>query len=156
MSVSPVESLPDVIPLTFAERDLKSRLEAVVRTGFETFMLVGQALSEIRQRRLFRVEYPDFASYAKAEFGLALSSANGLIQHFQLAQNLIDDGVSLPPDLTHTAVKPLAGLPDEAGLRIVCWQFASSISPARSPSSILVSRLVRILRSELDEIEDPE
>src|SRR5262249_45193788 len=129
----------NAIPLTAKERTLKTQLEAVVRSGFETFMRVAEALSEIRRRRLYRCDYVDFASYVKAEFGLALSSANGLIRNFEIAQNLMADGVQLAPDTLPTTVKPLAGVPADEGLRTACWQYAQSLSPARTPSSTLVT-----------------
>jgi hypothetical protein len=74
-----------------------------------------------------------------------------LIRNAELAQNLLNDGIRLPPDTLPTAVKPLAGLPDAEGLRSVCWQFAAKLSPARVPSSTAISRIVRLVRHELDD-----
>jgi hypothetical protein len=88
---------------------------------------------------------------------MQLSTANGLIRNAELAQNLLNDGIRLPPDTLPTAVKPLAGLPDAEGLRSVCWNYAQSLSPARTPSSTVISRVVRLIRFELDDAcVDPE
>jgi hypothetical protein len=138
------EPVPDVIPLTANEKRRKQELGAVIRSGLETFLRVGEALCEIRRRRLFRCQYATFSEYVKAEFALALSSANGLIRNFEIAQNLMADGVQLAPDTLPTTAKPLAGVPAEEGLRTTCWQYAQSLSPARTPSAI------RIVRNELD------
>jgi hypothetical protein len=144
------EPVPDVIPLTKSEKQLKAELEAVIRSGLETFLRVGEALCEIRRRRLFRCQYATFSEYVKTEFALALSSANGLIRNFEIAQNLIADGVQLPPDTLPTTVKPLAGVPADEGLRTAVWGYAQSLSPARTPSSTVIARVVRIVRNELD------
>jgi hypothetical protein len=138
------DCVEDAIPLTPSEKCRKQELENVVRGGLATFLTVGAALLEIRRKRLFRVEYPDFPSYVRAEFNLAASSVNGLIQNFQLAQSLADDGITLPPDATSTTFKPLASLPTNEGLRSACWKFAVSISPARAPSGTLMARLTRL------------
>jgi hypothetical protein len=144
------EFIGDSIPLTSDEKRLKAEFESIIRSGLETFLAVGEALCEIRRRRLFRCQYATFSQYVKAEFALALSSANGLISNFEIAQNLIAHGVRLPPDTLPTTVKPLAGVPADEGLRTACWQYAQSLSPARTPSSTVIATVVRLVRSELD------
>jgi hypothetical protein len=150
------DQLPDVVPLTSAERQLKARLEEVIRSGFAEFMRVAEALSEIRRRRLYRECYVGFADYVRGEFALALSSATSIINSFELAQGLIADGVRLPRDITPTAVRPLAMLPNSEGLRTSCWQFVQSLSPSRCPSTTLVSRVARLIRAELDVMAESE
>ena len=59
---------------------------------------------------MYREFYVSFADYVRTEFALALSSANSIINSFDLAQGLIADGVKLPRDITPTAVRPLAML----------------------------------------------
>jgi hypothetical protein len=150
------EAVPDVVPLTQREKALKAELEAVVRSGFEVFMRVGEALAQIRQRRLFRAEYITFSDYVRSEFGMALSTANGLLRSAELAQQLVDDGVQLPADTLPAALKALAGIPPLEGLRTACWQYAQSLSPARAPSSTMVSRVVRLIHFELDDATSDE
>ena len=64
------------IPLTSGEKRRKQELEALVQAGLEEFLRVGQALAEIRNRRLYRTEYPTFEQYVRAKFGLARSTAD--------------------------------------------------------------------------------
>jgi hypothetical protein len=125
------EAVPDAVPLTQREKALKAELEAVVRAGFETFMRVGEALCEIRRHRLFRAEYITFSDYVRSEFGMALSTANGLLRSAEMAQQLVDDGIQLPADTLPSALKALTGIPPLEGLRTVVWQYAQSLSPAR-------------------------
>jgi hypothetical protein len=152
-----VETVPDIIPLTATERALKTELEIIIRANFAAFMQVGEALAQIRQRRLFRDRYITFSDYVKGEFGMMPSTANGLLRSAELAQQLVDDGIQLPADTLPSALKALTGIPPLEGLRTACWQYAQSLSPARSPSSTMVSRVVRLIRFELDDaISDEE
>lgn len=156
---SDAEPVEGAIPLTAREKALKAELESIVRAGFETFMRVGEALAQIRQRRLYRDRYITFADYVKGEFGMALPTANGLLRSAQMAEELRSDGVQLPSDTLPTAIKPLAGVPPLEGLRSACWLYAQSLSPSRAPSSTIVARVVRLVRFELDdatEMDDAE
>jgi len=59
-----------------SEKRRKQELETLVQAGLEEFLRVGQALAEIRNRRLYRTEYPTFEQYVRAKFGLARSTAD--------------------------------------------------------------------------------
>jgi len=74
------ESVPDACPLTSAEKTLKAELEAVVRSGLDEFLRVGNALATLRNKRLFRTEFGTFEEYCRNKFGLARSSADSLIR----------------------------------------------------------------------------
>ena len=83
------EPLPDVIPLTSSEKRRKQELETIVKAGLQEFLRVGQALAEIRNRRLYRTEFQTFEQYVRAKFGLARSSADQLICSASTAQCLL-------------------------------------------------------------------
>jgi hypothetical protein len=51
-------------------------LESVVERGLEEPLRVGQALAELRNRRLYRTEFPTFKQYVRSRFGLARSSVD--------------------------------------------------------------------------------
>jgi hypothetical protein len=54
------EPLSDVIPLTSVEKTRFAELESVVETHLETFLTVGRALCEIRNKRLYRQYWTTF------------------------------------------------------------------------------------------------
>jgi hypothetical protein len=115
------ESLPDVLPLTTREKKLKIELEAIVEHGFEEFLRVGNALAELRNRRLYRCEFPTFAEYVKTRFAIARSAADQLIRSFQVATSLLEAGVELPPGTTERVIRPISALPGDDDLKAATW-----------------------------------
>lgn len=55
------------------------RLETVVSKGLATFVEVGSALAEIRDRRLYRDTHPTFALYCEQQWEMGKSQAYRLI-----------------------------------------------------------------------------
>jgi hypothetical protein len=143
------QSVPDACPLSSGEKTLKAELEAVVRSGLDEFLRVGNALATLRNKRLFRTEFATFQEYVRVKFGLARSSADSIIRSAQTAEVLLEAGIELAPNTTATLMKPIASLPGEE-LQVACWQFAQSLAPARGVTEPLVSRLVRVIRNALE------
>jgi hypothetical protein len=81
---------PDTIALTPAETELKTDLEAVVRSGLLNFLTVGAALSRIRSLRLFRREYATFCGYVTAQTGLTPQQYSELCRVQLMAEALLD------------------------------------------------------------------
>lgn len=67
-------------PLTDAEYTDLERLETVVSKGLDTFVEVGNALAEIRDRRLYRQYHASFDAYCKDQWDIGRSRAYRLIQ----------------------------------------------------------------------------
>jgi hypothetical protein len=143
------EPVPDACPLTAAEKTLKAELEAIVSSGLEEFLRVGNALTTLRNRRLYRTEFVTFEEYVRTKFALARSSADQLIRSAQTAQVLLEAGIELPANTTATVLRPIASLPGEE-LQVACWEFAQSLAPARGVTQPLIARLVRVVRNALD------
>jgi hypothetical protein len=148
------EPLPDVIPLTSSEKRRKQELEALVQAGLKEFLRVGQALAEIRNRRLYRTEFPTFEQYVRAKFGLARSSADQLIRSASTAQCLLEAGAELPPGTTEAVIRPISTLPDDADLKSAVWEFVEAIAPECGPTSPLVERVCRTIKNALDGVTD--
>jgi hypothetical protein len=146
------EPVSDACPLTSTEKTLKAELEAIVSSGLEEFLRVGNALAELRNRRLYRTEFATFEEYVRTKFALARSSADQLIRSAQTAQVLLEAGVELPANTTATVLRPIASLPGEE-LQVACWEFAQSLAPARGVTQPLIARLVRVVRNALENTE---
>jgi hypothetical protein len=142
------EPLPDVVPLTSAEKTRKAELESVIAHGLEEFLRVGQALAELRNRRLYRAEHVTFEQYVQSRFGLHRSAVDGVIRSAQTAQVLLDAGLQLPPDVTATVLRPVSGLPGE-DLQIATWQYVQLIAPQQATQPV-VARICRTIRNVLD------
>jgi hypothetical protein len=150
------DTIEGSIPLTSWEKQRKLELEAVVEAGLGKFLQTGQALAEIRNRRLYRVEFASFESYVLNRFHLHRSAVDGVIRSAQVAQVLLDAGLELPSDTNPTSLRSISALPGDDSLKTACWQLAERLSPARAPSQPLVSRLCRMVRNCLEEGGGPE
>jgi hypothetical protein len=144
------EPVPDVVPLTSWEKQRRAELEAIVDGELEKFLRVGQALAEIRNRRLYRVDFPSFESYVLNRFHLHRSAVDGLIRSSQTAERLLEAGIELPPDTNPTSLRSISALPGDDSLKTACWQLAERLSPARTPAQPLVSKLCRMVRNLVD------
>lgn len=64
------------------------RLEKVVERGKQTFVEVGLALAEIRERKLYRRDYDTFEAYRQDRWGWTRVRAHQLIQAAQVVEAL--------------------------------------------------------------------
>src|SRR6516162_4223208 len=117
MLVAEPDLIVDTIPLTSKERALKAELESVVEGGLEQFLKVGQALAELRNRRLYRISHATFSDYVRDRFGLARSSVDQLIRSSQTAEALLEAGIELSPGVTEAVIRPISALPDSDELK---------------------------------------
>ncbi len=81
-------------------------LEAIVDRGLQTFVEVGQALAEIRERRLYRDQYDSFEVYCRSRFNFNRQRASQLIKAAEVSR-ILD---SPPTRASHA--EALARLPD--------------------------------------------
>lgn len=63
-------------------------LEAVIERGLETFVDVGRALLEIRERRLYALTSGTFEDYCRERWGFSRQRASQLIQSSEVARIL--------------------------------------------------------------------
>jgi hypothetical protein len=143
------EQVPDSICLTRAEQCRLEDLERIVDDGLEKFLATGQALSEIRNKRLFRCTHPTFEQYCRSRFSLARSSVDQLIRSSTVARDLLDSGEELAPNTSEAVIRPLSALPGQA-LQAACWSLVKSLAPESGPRQPLVSKVARMVRNLVD------
>jgi len=66
--------------ITPAEIEVLDQLEAIVQPGLGTYVDVGDALAEIRDRHLYRDSHPSFESYVRERWGVDVPSGSSLPQ----------------------------------------------------------------------------
>jgi N6-adenosine-specific RNA methylase IME4 len=93
---------PTPTALTSPERTRLAELERVVARGVQTFVEVGVALTEIRDRRLYRERYPSFEAYLAGAWQLGRSTGYGMIDAARVAANVPLEGHRL--SLSHLRV----------------------------------------------------
>ena len=83
-------------PLSPGEIRQMAALEATIREGIPSFVAVGNALAEIRDKKHFAPFYPTFADYLMARWGLLPRASDRLIQ----AGDAVN-GIEGPTNTTH-------------------------------------------------------
>ena len=111
-------------------------LEKVIERGLETFVQVGEALAEIRDRKLYRTEHPTFDAYLNKKWSLSRSHACRLIQAAETVKVLPTGN----RPQTERQARPLATLPPAQ--RAEVWQKAVAASPDRQPTAAEVKAAV--------------
>lgn len=84
-------------PLSEREETLLAELEAVIETNMKGFVLVGMALAQINEQRLYRVQYPTFEEYLLKVWDMARRTGYQLIEAAAVHENL----KQLVEDVTH-------------------------------------------------------
>lgn len=90
------------------ERTARQSLETRIERGLRLHLEAARALREIRDRRLYRDEYPTFEHYCAARWQIARSHAYRLCDWAEVAENLVSIGDTLPVRESHA--RPLSGL----------------------------------------------
>ena len=117
-------------------RDL-ARLETIIARGIQPFLEVGEALAEIRDRKLYRSEHATFDTYLAAKWQISCSWAYRQIKAAGIAKML---PMGHKPTIERQ-VRPLAALP--ADQRAVAWQEAVRSSATGSPTGREVEAVVK-------------
>ena len=122
--------------ITLQESGDLVRLEKTVAQGLQTFVEVGEALAEIRDRRLYRIEHQSFDAYLETKWKISRSRASRLIQAADVVK-LLPTGNK---PTTERQARPLTKLPAEK--RGEAWQRAVEASPTGAPTAKAVAAVV--------------
>lgn len=112
--------------LTLSETQQLTSLETVIETGLETFVQVGQALMEIRDKRLYRERHATFGDYCHQRWGFQRAHAYRMIEAAQVVSNLSPIG-DTPKPANEAQTRPLVSLPPE--WQREAWQRAVETAP---------------------------
>jgi len=111
--------------ITLDERSRLFQLEETIRQGLNTFVDVGNALLEIRDKRLYRQEYSTFEDYCREQWGMSRIHAHRMIEAAYVTNNLLPIGNILP--MTESQARPLASL--EPAEQVEAWRLAVETAP---------------------------
>jgi hypothetical protein len=95
-SLSPV--LGGVEVLTESERANLWACEEVIGSGWHTFVQVGLALAQIRDGRLYKVEFDTFEAYCRVKWQDGRHCVNRLISAAQVFTHLVTIGHQTKPE----------------------------------------------------------
>jgi len=117
-------------------RDL-ARLERVVTTGLDKFTEVGKALTEIRDRKLYRLLHRTFEDYCQDKWKVGRTYAHRLMAAAETTEMLPKGN----KPRSERQVRPLTRLPKTK--RVEAWERAVASSPTGQPSAKQVETAVR-------------
>jgi len=114
-----------VTKLSLAERSL-AELETVIERGLETFVEVGLALLEVRERRLYKQDYSDFDTYCRERWGWSKWRAGQLIPAAEVVTMVTEKG--LPAPKNERQARELVPLKDDEAAVVDAWREAQEQS----------------------------
>jgi hypothetical protein len=129
--------MSDETALTVSEEAELCALELTIERGLKTFVDVGTALMEIRDKRLYRQQYGTFEDYCRERWGMVRQNANRLIAAAETVSNLEPMGSILPT--SERQVRPLTQL--EPKLQAEAWQAAVERGNGK-PTGVIVQEVV--------------
>lgn len=89
--------------LSLRERADLGRLEAVVNDGMATFMEVGEAITQIRDRRLYRDDFATFEEYCSKKWNFTRGRAYQLITAYSVVKGMSSKKGTPPPSSEYQA-----------------------------------------------------
>lgn len=94
--------------LTLADRARRQELEATISRGWRTFIQVGEALEEIRAKRLYREDFTTFEEYCQKVWSWSRQRAYQMMDGAKTARTLEEVGVQVSSEKQARELKPVA------------------------------------------------
>lgn len=148
MSTLPISTDVSPVPtgkLSSAEFQRLVELEGVVERGMRTFVEVGTALLEIKDRHLYREKFATFEVYCHQRWGFGAHRAYQLIDASVVVQEM-STRVDNPPT-SERQVRPLVNLDPEE--RVDAWTRAQENAGDSQPTA-------RQVQDAVEEVVEPE
>jgi hypothetical protein len=127
-------------------------LEQTIKQGLDTFAEVGEALLEIRDSRLYRIEHSTFEKYCCEKWGMSKRRANQLVSAASVVDKLEEMGTIVP--VSESQARPLTKLRPEDQPK--AWQKAVEIAGGEQPTAKQVSQAVVEISKAAETRDDKE
>lgn len=119
--------MTEITKLTVIEQTNFERLEMIVEEGLQTFYEVGNALAEIKEKRLYRATHDTFAEYVSQRWNMGKTYAYNLIGASSVVGNLSAIADTIPMPTSESLTRPLAKLEPEQQREV--WETAVATAP---------------------------
>lgn len=130
--------------ITLDERSRLYQLEETIRQGLNTFVDVGNALLEIRDKRLYRQEYSTFEEYCREQWNMSRPRAYQLIDAANVVTNLSTIVDKFP--IIESQARPLASLEPEE--QVEAWKRVITSTPEGNVTAKIVLKAVKEVEQE--------
>jgi hypothetical protein len=144
-NTSETAPLEVIISLTGAEHADLSRCERTISRHLTAFFEVGQALMEIQQKKLYRIESKTFEEYCRKRWDMSRVHAYRLLKAAEIRERILLPMGNISLVESERQVRPLAGLPMKLAQK--AWRRAISKAGAGKPTGKMVSQAVKELSS---------
>ena len=124
--------MSELSAITAAESKRLVELEEIIEKGVGTFLRVGEALSEIRDTRLYRLEYKTFEDYCREEWQMERRQVYRMMDAAEAAKN-VSHGTQTAPENERQA-RPLTKLETPEQQR-EAWTAAVESAPNGKPTA---------------------
>lgn len=113
-AASSAAEVVDDTPLSTEEEADFARCRGVIAKGSEAFLAVGDALVEIKEKRLYRAQYGSFTAFLSVELGMSRRRAYDAIAVTEVNRQVSQDGTPAPAnDAVSRELAPLRSEPKE-------------------------------------------
>lgn len=109
------------------EMERLEELEGVITKAFIVFYIRGEALGEIRERRLYRTTHVTFEDYCRERFEVSRQSAYQYIEAKKAFDNVRHGGQTKLLPLNERQVRPLTRLEPDA--QVAAWKEVVKSAP---------------------------
>lgn len=162
MQVSGKKTINDqelIVPLADDERTVLLELENQIKQAAQSFQILGNALKDIRDKKLYREISKTFECYCQNRWSISRSFADRVIAAFDVAMILTPTGVK---NLNERHCRPLTKLKTDGqidqALVIATYQAAEKKAPVVDGEPKLTAKLiedeVRVVL-KVDELSEP-
>ena len=135
--------------LSESENELLQQLERQVR---RSFVARGQALSKIRQQKLYRASYDNFSDYCLDVFGYSRTFSNLCINaakiYLTIESYLQTNGLPDPLPSRQRQLRPLVPVKLKSEENGMVWVMAVTLAEGQVPSGSLVAEALRLYLEE--------
>ena len=136
--------------LTITDRRDLERLESIIEKGVKQFVSVGNALAEIRERRLYHENHDAFEDYCQQVWGFTKQRASQLIQAAKV-EAVCQPVVDVPNERVARAI---AAVPEAEREKVVEW--AAEKAEGKPLTAAAIERAAAEFAEAEPEEEEPE
>ena len=127
------------LDMSYGEIEDRRRIEATLAHGLKSFIEVGNALQEMRDRKLYRNTHGTFEDYCREQWGMARRTAYQFIEAATVVEN-VRNCAQIEPPINEAQTRPLTGLPPSE--QIAVWQEAVETAPNGKVTAAHVAEVV--------------
>lgn len=125
--------------ITLKESSRLIELEKIVVAGLQSWIEVGEALIEIRDSRLYRIEAKTFEEYCQSRFKIQKSRVQQLISGAKVVASLEFESSTIV-EVSEGAVRELKKVPEEK--RAAVFQKATESASGHVPTARVIKQVV--------------